>query len=263
MLTTNFNQTNYNKKMMTLPLEILDVEKYQRPLSTSKVDTIVKEFDPVGIGTVLISKRNDKYYIFDGQHRVSALKRLGIDTVDCIVYEGMSYQDEANAFKYFNGDNKKATALETANARYEAGDELVHAIDRAVKATGLKVDFKSTNNYGTIQAYKALEATFKKYGPQKLQRTLNYIQKVFRNNFPNLYSADNIRGFTLFFESYGNHENFKERVLTKWLKQIGIEGFKTEVKKMKQVWQLTGQEAVSATLLKIHNDHRNYENHIK
>ena len=46
-------------------------DQYQK----AKVNKIVKNFNPIGMGPILVSEREDgSLWIFDGQHRVEALK---------------------------------------------------------------------------------------------------------------------------------------------------------------------------------------------
>lgn len=43
---------------------------YQRPVNNRVVNTIVIEYDPRKLDPIKLSYREDKYYVFDGQHRV-------------------------------------------------------------------------------------------------------------------------------------------------------------------------------------------------
>lgn len=45
---------------------------YQRKIDEKRVQKIVREFKPSLVNLIKVSFRNERYYIFDGQHRVDA-----------------------------------------------------------------------------------------------------------------------------------------------------------------------------------------------
>lgn len=69
--------------MYNRPLYITSLKtdmSYQSPVKESQVKKIVKNFDPQKLHTIVVNKRNDgQFFVIDGQHRVEALKELGID----------------------------------------------------------------------------------------------------------------------------------------------------------------------------------------
>jgi hypothetical protein len=73
--------------------EWIDVDKLhidqdtQRSLLISQVERIIKDFDPVSFGRISVSKRNDGYFVTDGQHRAYVAKLIGLKKVPCIVSE--------------------------------------------------------------------------------------------------------------------------------------------------------------------------------
>ncbi|MBO0378087.1 ParB/Srx family N-terminal domain-containing protein [Staphylococcus warneri] len=67
----------YNRKLYITDLNT-DMS-YQSPVKEAQVKKIVKHFDPQKLHTIVVNKReNGQFYIIDGQHRVQALKELGI-----------------------------------------------------------------------------------------------------------------------------------------------------------------------------------------
>ena len=82
---------------------------YQRKIDAARVERIVNSFDPRLANEVKVSFRDGKFYVFDGAHTLSALKRIhGEETfmVDCKVYYGLSYEDEAYLFALQSGESK-------------------------------------------------------------------------------------------------------------------------------------------------------------
>lgn len=261
MTTNNINLIKFNKQFAILPLELLETDDYQRPLSLATINKIVNKFDPRGIGTIQVSKRDNRYFVFDGNHRVHALKKLGERTVECIIYSGMTYKDEAKAFDYFN-TTKKAGPLDLANSALEQEDPSALKIYEIVSSLGLEIDYHSTGDRRKIKAYKSIEWVLTKFGPDALRKTLSTILGVFGSQDNRAYTSDNIKGFAAFIDKYKDHERYKENILLKHLSLMTPLEFKAEVYKKKMAWNLKAGDAVVATLLDIHNSHRNYENRI-
>lgn len=62
-------------------------------LNMKNVSGIVRDFDPAKLGVLVVSHRPDgTYSILDGQHRLTALRKLGFAAANCIVLEGMTIQ---------------------------------------------------------------------------------------------------------------------------------------------------------------------------
>src|SRR5690554_1338293 len=82
---------------------------YQRPISPTMVNRIVKAFDSRLFGIVTASRRADgSYWVLDGQHRIAALIKMGKGniSVPCEVLTGLSMEDEARVFHLRNANKK-------------------------------------------------------------------------------------------------------------------------------------------------------------
>ena len=67
-MVCDFEYKLMNTKMLTVD------KSYQRDTDMTRVRSIVREWNPCLVHAVKVSKRDGKYYIFDGQHTVEALK---------------------------------------------------------------------------------------------------------------------------------------------------------------------------------------------
>ena len=98
-------------------------EQYQRILNMKNVAGIVKNFDPAKLGVLVVSHRADgTYAVLDGQHRLTALRRLGYDAANCIVLEGMTIRQEADYFRRQNENKQSLRINDTFNASLWAED---------------------------------------------------------------------------------------------------------------------------------------------
>ena len=90
----------YMQSIERIALSEICIEPYQRVLNNARVKRIADNFDPARVGVLLLSKRGPhSYAIVDGQHRLCAMRQIGVQDAVCIVVVGMSYEDEANYFR--------------------------------------------------------------------------------------------------------------------------------------------------------------------
>ena len=106
------------QRIECVPLERIVTEQYQRILNMKNVAGIVKNFDPAKLGVLVVSHRADgTYAVLDGQHRLTALRRLGYDAANCIVLEGMTIRQEADYFRRQN-ENKQSLRIKELMDQY-------------------------------------------------------------------------------------------------------------------------------------------------
>lgn len=149
-------------------------ETYQRPVSKAKVNKIVKNFNPIGMGPILVSEREDgSLWIFDGQHRVEALKILGELVWEVTIYSGMTLKDEATAFRLLQ-EGSKANAAERYVSELAAGVKETIAIENLLNQNGFTVK-RGSSKY-TIQAADTVKEIYRKYGPKNLKDTVCLIR---------------------------------------------------------------------------------------
>src|SRR5436853_1045819 len=87
------------------PSQLMVDHSVQRPLDGVRVASIAGDFEPESIGVIHVSRRsNGTYHVMDGQHRVAAMRVLGMDEtpVPTHLYEGLSKAAEARMFRRLN-----------------------------------------------------------------------------------------------------------------------------------------------------------------
>lgn len=141
-----FEDVTTKMKRVNTRLMLVDMA-YQRPLDPTRVKKIASKFNPCLVNEVKVSYRDEKYYIFDGQHTSAVLKlRNGGDVdVNCKVFYGLSQKDEATLFAQQNGElarsvesNSKMKALHTA------GDVDIIELKELVENAGFIFDFSKS-----------------------------------------------------------------------------------------------------------------------
>ena len=85
---------------------------YQRELNEKRVHRIAAQFDERIANEPKVSCRDGRYYVFDGQHTISARKLLngGKDLpIRCKVFYGLTQEEEALLFAQQTGASAKLT----------------------------------------------------------------------------------------------------------------------------------------------------------
>lgn len=114
----------YMQSIERIALSEICIEPYQRVLNNARVKRIADNFDPARVGVLLLSKRGShSYAIVDGQHRLCAMRQIGVQDAVCIVVVGMTYEDEANYFRIQTRDTNALSAYSLYKAGVQAKDE--------------------------------------------------------------------------------------------------------------------------------------------
>ena len=99
---------------------------YQRPVEQKDVDKIIREWNGREITPVVVSFRDGKFNVVDGQHHIEAMRQKagGRDViVPCIIHTGMTYEQEAELYARLDRDKKRLTLRQYTKAVVEAGSD--------------------------------------------------------------------------------------------------------------------------------------------
>lgn len=185
---------------------------YQRSIDTSKVKKIVANFNPNLVNPVKVSFRENSYWVFDGQHTLRALvlRNGGTDLmVDCKVYYGMTYEDEARMFALQNGIQTAVQSIQQLRSLYEAKDVNVLGFKETVEATGIKCDFvKTSDTPFRISCYGGLYKIYRNKGAQHTLDLLTTIIEIWGGEASSL-RGEIINGMDIFMTVYNLEYNRK------------------------------------------------------
>lgn len=153
---------------------------YQRIPNERKVITIVNNFNPDAIGVLICSMREDgTIAVIDGGHRVAALRMLNKENsnVNCLVYFGLSLEEEAQIFTKMNDNRTKPKTGDIFKSKVIGGDKDAIEINDILNKFNLNISNKPSNN--SIRAIGTLSSTYKKYGRSVIVSTIDTIIKSF------------------------------------------------------------------------------------
>ena len=191
---------------------------YQRPVDASRVDQIVENFDPRVANTLKVSSRDGRFYVFDGAHTLMALKKIHGDTpfpVECKVFFGLSYEDEANLFAQQNGLSKDVAfgvrlRAMLASKSPEAEDFRMHTANAGLTLS----DKPGGASRNTITAVAKAYKLYKDLGPEQYEQVLKLIVDTWDGAAWSLTSYF-LGGVSVFLLEYGdgfNRERFIKRL---------------------------------------------------
>lgn len=235
---------------------------YQRPVSPTMVNRIVKEFDSRLFGIVTVSRRADgSYWVLDGQHRIAALIKMGKGNiaVPCEVLTGLSMEDEARVFHLRNANKKTMTPQEKFRGALAAGDERAIRIDRAVRAAGFQINLDSSELHGgLIPATASLERVDRQYRDGHLETTLGLIRTTWgTENGPR---GNLITGLAYLLYLYRDTINIKRFV--EKLSDLTLEHVYSMSKKYRESTKVGTDIAVCAVLIDRYNHKLHHKNQL-
>lgn len=113
--------------LVALPLDRVEPTPYQRDASETHVKRLMTVIEEVGrfLDPVIVVRRNHRYWTPNGNHRLQALKRLGMKTVVALLVPEAEVAFKILALNTEKAHNVREKSLETirmARALAEAGD---------------------------------------------------------------------------------------------------------------------------------------------
>lgn len=187
-------------------LKHLIIDAYQRPLTTF-VDKIERNFNPGLIGTLCVSQRSEtEYAVIDGQTRAEGMRRVGLTEAPCLIYHGLTREQEAALFADLQTERRGMTSASRFNAQVIARVEHAVAINDIIEGLGMFVKDNSSD-LNALRAVGALEYAYFGASGSKRKRVahpelLASVLEVIRESWPKLpdtaKSAVMIRGLAFF-----------------------------------------------------------------
>ena len=139
-----------NKRIASVPVSLMKLdESYQREIDKSNIQKLVRDWDNDRCDFLLVSFRDDRFYVVDGQHRYTAAGYKGVKTLPCIILTGLTRKEEARIFSRQNENVKKLTIYDVFKANIINGDTSIPEIkiDMEINEVCKKHNIKITRSY--------------------------------------------------------------------------------------------------------------------
>lgn len=190
----------YGKEEYLDPKQLKIDPKYQRPLDDKRVSAMAKNFNQKLFGRPQVSRRDGSYFVITGQHRVFTARGLDLKTIPCIVYEGLSLEDEAALFVEDAESTKPIAKRDSYRANYTSGDADVRRIERDLQSVGY-TGIGLTDKTG-LSVIGSIVRVAKQYG--NIAETLTFLTDVWGKQ---AFSARLIQGGSEFLDKYDGKFN--------------------------------------------------------
>jgi len=192
---------------------------YQRVIDERVVDRLVEEWDERLLEPLVISFRNGRYNLIDGQHRIAAARKKngGRDVMmPCLIYSGMTYEQEAELCYKMDKAKKRLSLAQSTNALIESRidkeiTEISHLLEQEGFVWALNKDHgkahEITTTRAVINAYHSL-------GVAGFVRMLHLLETTWSGDTGSL-NASMLSGMALFIKTYGaelKDEEFARRL---------------------------------------------------
>ena len=116
------------KRIASVPVALMAIDdSYQRVLG-STIKKLMSEWDNEKCNFLIVSFRDNKFYIIDGQHRYSVAKAKGIVALPCIIFTGLTQQAEALKFAKQQENVNKLSPYDTFKANIACGDATINEV---------------------------------------------------------------------------------------------------------------------------------------
>lgn len=179
---------------------------YQRPVEQTKVNRFIKQWNSRLLSPIVVSYRDSKYHVVDGQHRLAAMRKMngGKDViVPCLVYTGLTYAQEAEMYVKLDRAKGHLKLASKIKALLESGaDAAVLDIDKRIEDAGFTWALdKPTNAAYEIIPTRAVKSAYKLLGGPAFSRMLELMAGAWHGSQSSL-TAGMIAGMALFLKTY-------------------------------------------------------------
>ena len=228
------DKCSYEYKRM--PAAWLETDfSYQRKIDAARVERIVNSFDPRLANEVKVSFRDGKFYVFDGAHTLSALKRIHGEEafmVDCKVYYGLSYEDEAYLFALQSGESKDVAFNTRLRALMISGSQEATDFRAHTARAGFQLaDGAGSATKNTIAAIAKAYRLYKEYGPEQYVQILQLIADTW-NGAAWSVTGYLLGGVAVFLREYG--EEYSRARFIKRLRGATYEMLREEARRQQR-----------------------------
>lgn len=202
--------TNY-KTMQLSTSEIEVDETYQRDFRPAIVKKILDKWNDCLVNPPKVSKRDGKYFVFDGQHTIAAIKKRNggnNQIIECRVYEGLTQKDEADLFVAQFGENAALRKNEAFRAKFNTGDDEIVRMVKLAEKHGCLIDFKESKKDHYCTAVAKLYSIYKDSTTAQFEEILNIIEEAWDGNKDG-YRACIMDGIATFVKKYWNEYDRK------------------------------------------------------
>lgn len=186
---------------------------FQKDPNPKVIEEMVANFDWNQVQPLDVSKRDGRYYVVDGQHRLFSIrKKYGINTewyVPCNIIENLTEDEEIDLFVKLATKRRKVSYMEVFKGKYAdgKGEKDIVTMFNIVNKNGLIIDWKENKKVGRIVAIKAMYGIYKEI-PEHFEEYIKLLHKTWNGDIKSL-QVPILKGLCEFMKRYGNEYDSK------------------------------------------------------
>ena len=162
----------WGKRIACIPVELLELDHAYQRTETGNANKLAENWDDTACEFLLVSFRDGKFYVIDGQHRMIAAKINGIKSLPCVILTGLTRSEEARRFSVQGVGRKVLTPTDTFKANIECGNK-----DYKEVATDMEIK-RICDKYGVV----ITKSNFNLEHNQKRLRSINRSRLIVNGN---------------------------------------------------------------------------------
>lgn len=226
---------------------------YQRRPRPYHVNKIAANFDPLLLGVVTVSQREDgTRWILDGQHRVAAILKRGDGSVliPCEVLHGLTHIQEAAIFYVRNSATQTMSSQDKFRGQLASEDPIALDILQVVLDAGYRINLDSSElTEGRIHGVGALTNVYRQYRTGHLRETLDLIGKTWGHDHgPH---GTTITGTSMFLSFY--RDAYVTRKFVSQLSKVSTAKIRDEAADYRKATGVSADKAVAAVIVRHYN----------
>lgn len=172
-----------------LPPSELEIDSaYQRSIETGESQSLIRA---IAAGwnwdlcqPLVVSRREDRFFVIDGQHRLAAaLLRGDIQQLPCVVGAYPTMQAEAATFTALNDRRRPLSALDKFKAAVASGEDEAVEILAAIERSGLKLAPPANPGFwdpGMIANVGGIRIAWRQAGATVCEQALAVLAEVYK-----------------------------------------------------------------------------------
>lgn len=221
----------FKKQIITVQLKDIVSADFNREIKKNRVEKIVKNFNVHRMDMPCVGNPNEegKYPVWDGQHRVAALRvLLGNDGMVDVVLDDVGYMEMAKLFIDQDVNRENVSTVDKFKARVKFNDPIACDIANILDKYGLSIG--SGNSVSRIQSAKDIERAYEGLGRERFEVMIRVIQEAFSGQSA-IWRSNTIRGMYNLIKSFTGL-SLNEDIMIQQLSNLNLDETMEKAKKM-------------------------------
>lgn len=189
-IVANAVKTSAGVMYACVPLELMDIDRtYQRKVVPSHINALKANWNDEAAGALIVSHRDDRFYVVDGQNRMFAAHALGKEMLHCQIHDGKTQKDEAKIFMDQDNIKRKLNGGDIIKSGVVAESKECVMVRDICAEFGINPYREYKTEMGTLSGANQAMRIVKIQGPERLRQIFALIRDCGWHMMPKAYSS--------------------------------------------------------------------------